>query len=306
MGAIDGNEFVVSRGEGARVWDSAGREYLDASAGLWFVSVGHGRAEIADAAAAQMKKLAAHHCFFDHANEPAIELADRIVEMSPFSDGAVFFASGGSEAVDTASKLARRYWGAAGKDQKTIIIGREHAYHGMNAYGTELGGIPANRAGYGGRSSRPSSTSAGTTRRPSSGCSTARRSASPRSSASRWSVPAACSRPPEGYWPEIRAHLPRARHPAHRGRGDHAASAGWADVRLERYGMQPDLITFAKGVTSGYFPLGGVLIGPSGSGLLLGRPRGAPPFRHGYTYSAATRRAARRASRTSTSSSARR
>ncbi len=127
MGAIDGNEFVVSRGEGARVWDSAGREYLDASAGLWFVSVGHGRAEIADAAAAQMKKLAAHHCFFDHANEPAIELADRIVEMSPYSDGAVFFGSGGSEAVDTACKLARRYWSAQGKDAKTIIISRQHA-----------------------------------------------------------------------------------------------------------------------------------------------------------------------------------
>ena len=149
MGAVDGNEFVVSRGEGARVWDSAGREYLDASAGLWFVSVGHGRAEIADAAAAQMQKLAAHHCFFDHANEPAIELADRIVEMSPFEDGAVFFGSGGSEAVDTACKLARRYWSAQGKDQKTDHHLAPARVHGMNAYGTSLGGMPANLEGFG-------------------------------------------------------------------------------------------------------------------------------------------------------------
>jgi putrescine aminotransferase len=281
MGAIDGHEFVVSRGEGARVWDSAGREYLDASAGLWFVSVGHGRAEIADAAAAQMRKLAAHHCFFDHANEPAIELADRIVEMSPYSDGAVFFGSGGSEAVDTACKLARRYWSAQGKDNKTIIISRQHAYHGMNAYGTSLAGIPANLEGYG--------------------------VMIPETLRVSWDNPedleetldrydgrvaAFIGEPvigaggvieaPEGYWPEIRRicterEILFIQDEVICGFGRLGANFG-----CTRYGVEPDLICFAKGVTSGYLPLGGVIAGPMVKDFFWAE--GAPPFRHGFTY----------------------
>ena len=149
MGVVDANEFVLTRGDGAQIWDRDGNEYLDASGGLWFCSVGHGRKEIADAAAAQMTRLAAHHCFGDHANEPAIELADRIVQMSPHDDAAVFFGSGGSEAVDTACKLARRYWTVVGQPKKTVIVSRQHSYHGMNAYGTSLAGIPANLEGFG-------------------------------------------------------------------------------------------------------------------------------------------------------------
>ena len=185
MGAVDGNEFVVTRGEGARVWDSAGREYLDASAGLWFCSVGHGRAEIADAAAAQMTTLAAHHCFVDHANEPAIELADRIVELSPFADGAVFFGSGGSEAVDTACKLARRYWSAQGQDQKTMIISRaarlprhERVRHVARRH-------PGQPRGLRHDDRRHAARQLGRARRTSRSCSTATTAASPRSSASR-------------------------------------------------------------------------------------------------------------------------
>lgn len=281
MGAIDGHEFVVSRGEGARVWDSAGREYLDASAGLWFVSVGHGRAEIADAAAAQMKKLAAHHCFFDHANEPAIELADRIVELSPFSDGAVFFGSGGSEAVDTACKLARRYWSAQGKDSKTIIISRQHGYHGMNAYGTSLSGIPANLEGYG--------------------------VMIPETLRVSWDNPedleetldrydgrvaAFIGEPvigaggvieaPEGYWPEIRRicterEILFIQDEVICGFGRLGANFG-----CMRYGVEPDLITFAKGATSGYLPLGGIIASPMIKDFFWAK--GAPPFRHGFTY----------------------
>ena len=77
MGKVDGHELVLVRGEGCRVWDADGNEYLDATAGLWFANVGHGRAEIADAVAAQLRTLAAHHVFGDHANEPALELAER-------------------------------------------------------------------------------------------------------------------------------------------------------------------------------------------------------------------------------------
>jgi len=122
MAAVDDAEFVLVRGEGARVFDRDGRDYLDATAGLWFCQVGHGRAEIAEAAAKQMTTLAAHHCFGDHANEPAIALADRIAAIAPVEDGAVFFGSGGSDAVDTAAKLARRYWSAMGQPKKTVMI----------------------------------------------------------------------------------------------------------------------------------------------------------------------------------------
>ncbi len=282
MGAVDGAEFVVTRGEGARVWDQAGREYLDASAGLWFVSVGHGRGEIADAAAAQMRKLATHHCFFDHANEPALELADRIVrDWTPFDDGAVFFGSGGSEAVDTACKLARRFWSVQGQESKTIIISRQHSYHGMNAYGTSLAGIPANLEGFG--------------------------TMIPETLRVRWDeaedleetldryegrVAAYIGEPvigaggviapPEGYWKEIRRIC------TERDilfiQDEVICGFGRLGDRMgcTRYGVEPDIITFAKGVTSGYLPLGGVIAGPRVKDLFWAP--GAPPFRHGFTY----------------------
>ena len=104
MGKVDGHELVLVRGEGCRIWDADGNEYVDATAGLWFASVGHGRAEIADAVAEQLRTLAAHHIFGDLANEPALELAQRLAALSPVPDAAVFFCSGGGEAVDTAAK----------------------------------------------------------------------------------------------------------------------------------------------------------------------------------------------------------
>ena len=282
MAAVDDAEFVVVRGEGARIWDRAGREYLDASAGLWFCSVGHGRREIADAAAAQMATMAAHHCFLDHANEPALALADRIVELSPYDDGAVFFGSGGSEAVDTVCKLARRYWNIVGKPEKTAIISRQHSYHGMNAYGTALAGIPGNLDGYG-------------------------NSIIPDTLRVRWDDPEDLEElldrhservaafigepvigaggvipPPEGYWQEIRRIcterdilLIQDEVICGFGRLGH-----W--FGCERYDVVPDLITFAKGVTSGYLPLGGVIAGPRVKSAFWAV--GAQPFRHGFTY----------------------
>ena len=88
MGKVEGHELVLTRGEGCRVWDADGAEYLDATAGLWFAHVGHGRAEIADAVAAQLRTLAAHHIFGDLANVPALELAARVAELAPVPDPA--------------------------------------------------------------------------------------------------------------------------------------------------------------------------------------------------------------------------
>src|SRR6187431_2350343 len=149
MGKVDGHELVLVRGEGSRVWDVDGNEYLDATAGLWFANVGHGRVEIADAVGAQLRILAAHHVFGDHANEPALEPADRVAGLAPVEDPAVFFGSGGGEAVDTAAKIVRRYWALQGQPERTVIVSRRFAYHGTNAYGTSLSGIPAVRDGYG-------------------------------------------------------------------------------------------------------------------------------------------------------------
>ena len=149
MAAVKDDEVVIVRGRGARVWDADGREYVDARAGLWYAAVGHGRTEIADAAAAQMRELAAFDTFDRLANRPALELADRVSALAPFPDAAVFFGSGGSDAVDTAAKLARRYWHALGQPDKRLIVHRQHSYHGMNAYGTSLAGIATNREGFG-------------------------------------------------------------------------------------------------------------------------------------------------------------
>ena len=130
MGKVDGHELVLVRGEGSRVWDADGTEYVDATAGLWFANVGHGRAEIADAVAAQLRTLAAHHVFGDHANEPALELAARLAELAPVEDAAVFFGTGGGEAVDAAAKIVRRYWALADQPQRTVLVSRRFAYHG--------------------------------------------------------------------------------------------------------------------------------------------------------------------------------
>src|ERR1700721_1265528 len=140
-----GNALTIVRGEGATVFDAEGRAYLDALASLWYCNVGHGRAELADAAAAQMRQLAAYQTFEPFSNQPAEALARRVAGLAPMPGAKVFFTpGGGSDAVDTAAKLPRSYWRALGQSDKQVTIARLHAYHGMNAYGTSLGGIPAN------------------------------------------------------------------------------------------------------------------------------------------------------------------
>jgi putrescine aminotransferase len=149
MSRVKDAEIVLTRGEGAYVWDADGRRLLDATASLWYCNVGHGRAEIADAAAEQMRKLEAYSTFGRFATPPTLELAERVADMAPVADGRVFFGSGGSDAIETAAKLARFYWNALGKPGKRTVVTREHAYHGLHAFGTSIGGIEANSTGYG-------------------------------------------------------------------------------------------------------------------------------------------------------------
>ena len=110
MAALESaGELTLARGEGSHVWDTDGTRYLDATAGLWFANVGHGRSEIADAAAAQMRRLAAYHTFGDLTSEPTAALTDRVAALAPMPDAKVFLTSGGSDSVDTAMKMVRRF-----------------------------------------------------------------------------------------------------------------------------------------------------------------------------------------------------
>ena len=143
MAATAGREVVIAKGRGSTVWDVNGKSYLDSTASLWYMNVGYGRDEIADAVGAQLKELR-RLPHLRPVRQPADpELADKVADMSAMEDAAVFFTSGGgSDAVDTAAKLARRYWDAIGRPEKQIIISREHGYHGVNAFGTSLAGHP--------------------------------------------------------------------------------------------------------------------------------------------------------------------
>ena len=281
MGKVDGHELVLTRGEGSRVWDADGNEYVDATAGLWFANVGHGRTEIAEAVAAQLRTLAAHHVFGDHANQPALELAGRLTELAPLEDAAVFFGSSGGEAVDTAAKIARRYWALVGRPERRVIVSRRFAYHGTNAYGTSLSGIPAVRDGYGtlvGDVLEVSHDDPDELARALDGLGdrAAAFIGEPLIGAGG-AIP-----PPEGYWPLVE-RICRERDVLLI--GDEVIS-GFGRLGTwfgcQRYGFTPDLMTCAKGISSGYVPLGAVVVS--------GRVRepfwaaDAAPFLHGGTY----------------------
>jgi putrescine aminotransferase len=278
-----GGELILERGEGVHVWDESGRRYLDATAALWYCNVGYGRSEIADAAAAQMRRLPAYSHYGDVSSRPTTDLAERIAAYAPMEDVAVFFTSGGGEAVETAVKLVRRYWSLLGQEEKTIVISRERAYHGLAGYGTSLVGIDAFTVGVG-------PLAGGTLHVPwndADALAAAIDDAGAERVAAFFCEPIVGAGgvllPPPGYLEAARA-VCRDRDVLFVadevicgfGRvGEWFASA--------RFGLDPDLVTFAKGVTSGYLPLGGVIVG--------GRVRepfwspGAGVWRHGYTYS---------------------
>ncbi len=283
MAVVKDEEVVIARGRGALVWDEQGREYIDARAGLWYCGIGHGRTEIADAVAAQMRELAAFDTFERLANRPALDLADRISALSPIPGAAVFFTSGGSESVDTAAKLATRYWHALGQPGKQVIVHREHSYHGMNAYGTSLAGIPTNREGFGGLipdvaivpHNDPEALDALLTERAGE---IAAFIGEPVIGAGGIIHPA------PGYWERVqeicRAHdVLLIADEVITGFGRLGTWFG-----SERLGIQPDLITCAKVITSGYQPLGAVLASRRVQEPFFSAP-GGPMFRHGFTYS---------------------
>jgi|tagenome__1003787_1003787.scaffolds.fasta_scaffold20989446_7 putrescine aminotransferase len=282
MAVVKDDEVVLVRGRGARVWDENGREYVDAKGGLWYSAIGHGRPEIADAVAAQMRELEAYDTFDRSANRPALDLAERVSGLAPMDGAAVFFTSGGSDAVDTAGKLALRYWSAEGRPDKRMIVHRDRSYHGMNAYGTSLAGIPGNLEGLG--TLVPDTQSVGQDDT----------DALQRLFAAHGERIAAfigepvigaggIFHPAPGYWDAVQ-DLCR-RHDVLLIADEVICGFGRLGTWFgcHRFGISPDLITCAKGITSGYVPLGAVLASPRVQEPFWSEP--GTMFRHGYTYS---------------------
>jgi adenosylmethionine-8-amino-7-oxononanoate aminotransferase len=283
MATVKDDELVLVRGRGARVWDEAGREYVDAKAGLWYSAIGHGRAEIGDAAAAQMRQLEAYDTFAGTANRPALELAERVSGLAPMEGAAVFFTTGGSDAVDTAGKLALRYWSAVGSPDKRIIVHRERSYHGMNAYGTSLAGIPGNLEGFGTlvpetEGVNENDTDALEQLFSDHGERIAAFIGEPVIGAG------GIFHPTPGYWDRVQ-ELCR-RHDVLLIADEVICGFGRLGTWFgcHRFGITPDLVTCAKGLTSGYLPLGAVLASQRVQEPFFTTP-GAAMFRHGYTYS---------------------
>ena len=286
MGAVERDgEFVVSRGQGAHVFDPSGRRYLDATAGLWFANVGHGREELAEAAAAQIRRIAAYHTFGDFTTVPTVELAERLAGIAPVPGSKVFFTSGGSDSIETAVKLARRYWVEVGQPRRRHIVGRTLAYHGMHFAATSLGGIPGNVAGYGDLAPEFEHV-------PWDEADALRASIErlgPENVAAFFCEPVIGAGgvypPPPDYLATVRKICTEydvlfVADEVITGLG----RIGGAWFASGRFGLEPDMITLAKGLTSGYIPMGAVLIAPRVADPFFETEAGRW-FRHGYTYS---------------------
>jgi adenosylmethionine-8-amino-7-oxononanoate aminotransferase len=283
MGSVRRGELVIERGEDVWVYDSSGRRYLDATASLWYAAVGHGRQEIAAAVAEQMARLEAYSAFGDFVSPPARELASMLTDLAPMPSR-VFLTSGGGEAIDTAAKLAVRYWYELGQTQRNILISRTAGYHGTNGFGTALGGIPANRHGFG--------PQVHTIQVPHDSLE-ALEATIEETGAER--IAAVFVEPvigAGGLYPPVPGYIEGLAALCERTGVLMVADSvicGFGRLGtwfgIERWSVQPDMITFAKGVTSGYLPLGGVIVSERVAEPFWATA-GGPVLRHGPTYSA--------------------
>ncbi len=290
---------VMVRGEGIWLWDSEGHKILDGMSGLWCVNVGYGRTCIADAVHKQMTTLPFYNSFFNTTNVPAVELATVLAEISPPQFQHVFFTGSGSEANDTILRMVRRYWDLQGYRERHTIISRVNAYHGSTVAGASLGGMHGMHEqgglpipgivhigqpnwfenGQGMDEDEFGLVAAGwlETRILELGADkVAAFIGEPIQGAGGVVIP------PATYWPEIQRIC------------DKYGILLIADEVIcgfgrlgkwfgsELMGIKPDLVTFAKGVTSGYVPLGGVMVGERVATLLIDK---GGDFNHGFTYS---------------------
>ena len=289
---------VITKAKGITLTDSDGTEMMDGMAGLWCVNIGYGRDELAEAAAAQMKQLPYYNTFFQTTHVPAISLAAQLADLAPGDLNHVFFASSGSEANDTNIRLVRHFWAAQGKPEKQVIISRTNAYHGSSMGSASLGGMAPMHA-QGGlpvadivHIGQPDwYTEGGDMDRDAFGLMRARELEAKIGELGETRVAAFIAEPiqgaggviipPETYWPEIQRICD-----AHEilliadevicGFGRTGAWFGSETLQI-----RPDIMTIAKGVTSGYLPLGGSIVSDTVAEVV----NNAGDFNHGYTYS---------------------
>ena len=295
---------VITRADNIYVWDSEGKKILDAMSGLWCVNAGYGRKELADAAYQQMMTLPFYNSFFNTTNVPAVQLATKLASLAPKVGGRsfehVFFSSSGSESNDTNVRMVRRYWDLLGQPQRKVIISRHNAYHGSTMAGASLGGMSGMHAQgdlpipnithieqpYFFDNALPGESRADFGRRAAGWLEAKILEVGPEKVAAFIAEPVQGAGgviiPPETYWPEIQRIVDQYgillisdEVICAFGRLGH-----W--FAYEKFGYRPDLVTFAKGVTSGYIPLGGVMVGDRVAKVLIEQ---GGEFNHGYTYS---------------------
>ena len=259
--AAPAEDFItIARGEGALVWDDQENEYIDAMASLWYCNVGHGRWEIVDQVASQMAVLENYNTFDIFTNETVETFAAFVAAASPMDDCRIFFTSSGSEAVETALKLARLTHALKGDERRTEFVGRVNSYHGVGYGGVSVQGLPLNQQGFGPLLETVHQVSAHDIDEIEALF--ARQGSS---------IAAVITEPVQGaggVYPPVDGYLARLRELC----DEYGALLIFDEVitgfgRLgswfaaSHYGVVPDMITFAKGCTSGYLPLGGVVVG---------------------------------------------
>ena len=290
---------VITRADGIYIWDSDGKRLLDGMAGLWCVNVGYGRKELADAAYRQLLELPYYNNFFKTSPPSAIELAGLLAEITAPHLNHVFFTNSGSEANDTMFRLVRRYWDLAGQPGKEVFISREYAYHGSTIAAASLGGMkPMHDQGHlpipGIRHIAPPYwyRDGGDMSPEDFGLAAARRLEQEINAVGAHRVaafigePVQCAGglivPPESYWPEIQRicreyDVLLVVDEVICGFGRLGAWFG-----SDHYRLEPDLMPIAKGLSSGYLPIGGVMVGDRVADLFIAE---GEEFAHGFTYS---------------------
>ncbi|MBI5271545.1 MAG: aspartate aminotransferase family protein [Burkholderiales bacterium] len=290
---------IITQAEGIYLWDSDGHKILDAMSGLWCVNVGYGQQSLIDAATRQLKELPFYNAFFQTATPPAIELAELLAQVSPPGFEHVFYSSSGSEGNDTVVRMVRRYWDILGQPERQVIIGRKNGYHGSTMAGASLGGMSYMHAQGGlpipnivhidqpywyenGHGMSPEEFG-----KVAAGWLEAKiLEVGPEKVAAFIGEPVQGAGgvivPPATYWPEIQRICDQygillVSDEVICGFG---RTGNW--FGCQTMGTRPDLMTFAKGVTSGYVPLGGVMVGDRVAKVLIEQ---GGDFNHGYTYS---------------------
>ncbi len=288
---------IITHANGPFITDSEGVEILDAMAGLWCVNIGYGRKELADVASAQMQQLPYYNTFFQTSHPPVIALAARLAELAPAHMNNVFFAGSGSEANDTNIRLVRHYWALKGKPSKKTIISRDNAYHGSSIGSASLGGMQGMHA-QGGMPipdithiAQPYWYGEGGDMSPAEfGLERARALEAEIDRLGEDNVAAFIAEPvqgagaviipPETYWPEIQ-RICKERNillivdEVICGFG---RTGNW--FGCETFGIKADIMTIAKGLSSGYMPIGGSMVSDEVAAVI-----GGDEFNHGYTYS---------------------